>query len=77
MEYIKKEYDKAVILHIARHKSHLDIIYKGEMIGRIEVSEQNRNVQTSLRLQSNPEETFFKIVKLDSDSRYNKEYFNV
>lgn len=75
-----------IILCISRGRSHLDIMYKGEKIGEIKVSNQNKSNQISLALSSDAEVTRFTINKehkpheqpsTDVDeSRFNREEFN-
>jgi len=71
-------------LVITRSKVHIDILYKGELIGRIKVADGNRGAQCALHLTSDKDITYFKIVKqknemvknLIDDSYFNKEEFN-
>jgi len=69
-----------ITLGIARGKTHLDIYHKGELIGTIRVSEQNRTNQVSLELTSDKEVTRYNINRIEqivpTDSSYNKEEFN-
>lgn len=64
----------SVSLHISRNKSYLDIVHKGELIGKIEVAESNRTNTINLRFVCNAEDTRFNIKK--DESFYNKEEFN-
>ena len=72
-----------IILCISRGKSHLNILYMGNIIGKIEVSDLNRGNQVSLKLSSNKEDTVYKIERLTNnielvgdDDRFNREEFN-
>lgn len=72
-----------ITLAISRGKSHLDIYHKGEKIGEILVSENNRSNQATMQLVSDADITRFKIVKhikpditLADESEFNKEEFN-
>lgn len=72
-----------IVLSISRGKSHMNILYKGNIIGRIEVSDNNRGNQVSLKLSSDKNETVYKIEKLNNvndvvfdESMFNKEEYN-
>jgi len=72
-----------ITLAISRGKSHLDIYHRGEKIGEILVSENNRSNQATVQLVSDAEVTRFKIVKrtaianeIIDETAYNKEEFN-
>lgn len=73
----------SITLVIARGKSHMHIIHKGEIIGKIEVSDLNRGNQCSLKLSSDKSETIYKIERLTNkieligdDDRFNREEYN-
>ena len=73
----------SITLVIARGKSHMHIIHKGEVIGKIEVSDLNRGNQCSLRLSSDKSETVYKIERLKNhleiivdDDMFNREEYN-
>lgn len=66
-----------LFLGISRGKSFIHVIYKGEIIAKIEVSEANRGNQSCLALYSDKELTKFKLVKDNDESHFNKEKYNV
>ena len=69
-----------ITLGIARGRTYLDIYHKGELIGTIKISEQNRTTQVSLELTSDKEVTRYNINRTEqivpTDSFFNKEEFN-
>lgn len=73
----------SITLVISRGKSWLNILYKGEVIGKIQVSELNRGNQVSLTLSSDKQTTVYKIEKqltlidaIEDESMFNKEEYN-
>lgn len=67
----------SITLVISRGKNYLNLYHKGELVGKIEVSELNRGNQTSLKLSSDKTNTIFKITKENiDDDFFNKEEFN-
>lgn len=72
-----------ITLAISRGKSHLDIYHKGEKIGEIVVSEQNRSTQVALQLKSDADITRFRVIKGQAtppdqlpEEHFNREEFN-